>query len=184
MDRIDALKLLKKHIKNSNLQKHAFAVESAMRAYARKFNEDEHKWALVGLLHDIDYEKHPSPEEHGLVGAAILEKEGFTEEMVYAVKSHADHPDIERRRLMDRVLYAVDEMTGFLVACALVQPSKKLADVKVSSVKKKMKSKSFAKGVSRDGLKHGAEDIGIDFDEHIQFVKNSMLTIAEELGLS
>ena len=180
---MDALRLLKKHVKNPNLLKHAYAVEAAMRVYARRFNEDENKWAVVGLLHDIDYENHPTMEEHPLVGAAILEKEGLQSDMVYAVKAHADHTGLERRRMMDKALYAVDELTGFLVACALVQPSKKLADVKVDSELKKMKSSSFAKGVSREGIKQGADDLGVTLEEHIQTVHDAMMAIVDDLGL-
>ncbi|HIC95330.1 TPA: HDIG domain-containing protein [Candidatus Bipolaricaulota bacterium] len=181
MDREEAMKLLREYTKNENLVKHALAVEAAMRAYARRFGEDEELWGLTGLLHDFDYEKYP--EEHPLKGAQILEELGYPEELVHAVRAHADFTGIKRESLLDRTLFAVDDLTGFLVAAALVQPNKTLAEVKVSSVRKKMKDKSFARKVNREDIVKGAEELGVDLDEHIGFVLEAMREIADRLGL-
>jgi putative nucleotidyltransferase with HDIG domain len=183
LNREDALKLLRQYTKNENLVKHALAVEAAMRAYAKKYGEDEEKWSLVGLLHDFDYEMYPSRQDHPLKGAAILQSLGYPEDIIYAIKSHADYLGLERKSLMDKTLFAVDELAGFITAVALVRPSKKLSEVEVSSVKKKMKDKAFAKSVSRDDIINSAKDLGVDLDEHIDFVIKAMQGIAEELGL-
>lgn len=182
MNRDEAIELLYEHTKKSGLRKHGLAVEAAMRAYARKFGEDEEKWGIVGILHDFDYEEHPTKEEHPAVGAKILEEKGYPEDVIYAIKSHADYLGLERKSLMDKTLYAVDELTGFIVAVALVHPNK-LMDVKVSSVKKKLKDKSFASSVDRDAIKEGAESLGVTLDEHIEFVIKAMQGIADDLGL-
>ena len=184
MEREQAWRLLTEHTRTENLIKHALAVEAAMRAYARKFGEDEEKWGIVGLLHDFDYDQHPSPEEHPLVGAAILEREGYPEDVIYAIKSHADYLDLPRRSSMDKTLYAVDELCGFLVAVALVRPGRKIADVPVKSVKKKLKDKAFARSVNREDIRLGAKDLGVDLSEHIQFVIAAMSRVAVELGLA
>lgn len=183
MNREDALKLLRQYTKNENLVKHALAVEAAMRAYAKKYGENEEKWSLVGLLHDFDYEMYPSKEDHPLKGAAILQSLGYPEDVIYAIKSHAEYLGLERKSLMDKMLFAVDELAGFITAVALVRPSKKLSEVEVSSVKKKMKDKAFAKSVSRDDIINSAKDLGVDLDEHIDFVIKAMQGIAAELGL-
>ncbi len=179
----DALKLLFEYTESENLRKHAFAVESAMRAYARKFGEDEEKWAIVGLLHDFDYEKFPSSEQHPWVGSKILEERGFPEDIRKAILGHADYTGVPRDTLMAKVLYACDELCGFITAVALVRPNKKLEEVTVESVKKKLKDKAFARSVNRDDIYKGAEELGIPLDEHIQFVIDAMRSIADKLGL-
>lgn len=181
LDREEALALLREYTKNENLVKHGLAVEAAMRAYARRFGEDEEKWGITGLLHDFDYEMFP--DEHPLRGAAILEERGYPEDVIYAIKAHADHTGLERKSLLDRALFAVDELTGMIVAVALVRPSKRLAEVTVRSVLKKMKDKSFARGVNREDLRRGAEELGIPLEEHIGVVLEAMQAIAPQLGL-
>ena len=141
--RKEAMALLRAHTENENLVKHMLAPEACMRAYARRFGEDEGVWGITGLLHDLDYEKHPTPEEHPLFGVRILKEKGYPDEMIHAVKAHAPYLGVPRSGLLDKALFAVDELTGFIVAVALVQPSRRLADVKVSSVRKKMKQKGF-----------------------------------------
>ena len=182
--REDAWKLLNEFTKNKNLIRHALAVEAAMRAYARKFGEDEEKWAIVGLLHDFDYEQHPTPEDHPFVGAQILREGGWPEEIVRAVLAHADHTGVERKTLLEKAIFAVDELTGLIVAVALVRPSKSILDVKVSSVRKKWKDKSFAAGVKREDIERGAKELGVPLEEHIAIVLEAMKGIAEELGLA
>ena len=184
MDRQKAWKLLAERTKTEGLIKHALAVEASMRAYAGKFGEDEEKWGIVGLLHDFDYDQHPSPQEHPLVGAAILEREGYPDDVIYAIKSHADYLDLPRRSLMDKTLYAVDELCGFLVAVTLVRPGRKIAEVPVKSVKKKLKDKAFARSVNREDIRRGCEDLGVELSEHIQFVISAMARVAVELGLA
>jgi len=183
LSREKALELLKEYTKNPNLIKHALAVEAAMAAYARRFGEDEEKWRIVGLLHDFDYEQYPDPAVHSKKGAEILESLGYPEDIVYAVHAHNEHHGLPRKSLLDKTLYAVDELCGFIVAVALVRPSKKLADVEVKSVKKKMKEKAFARQVDRDAIRKGAEELGIPLEEHIQNVLDAMKGIAGELGL-
>jgi putative nucleotidyltransferase with HDIG domain len=179
----DALKLLFEYTESENLRKHAFAVESAMRAYARKFGEDEEKWAIVGLLHDFDYEKFPTPDQHPWVGSKILEERGYPEDIRKAILGHADYTGVPRDTLMAKVLYACDELCGFITAVALVRPNKKLEEVTVESVKKKLKDKAFARSVNREDIYKGAEELGIPLDEHIQFVIDAMKSIADKLGL-
>ncbi len=179
----DALKLLFEYTESENLRKHAFAVESAMRAYARKFGEDEEKWAIVGLLHDFDYEKFPTPDQHPWVGSKILEERGYPEDIRKAILGHADYTGVPRDTLMAKVLYACDELCGFITAVALVKPNKKLEEVTVESVKKKLKDKAFARSVNREDIYKGAEELGIPLDEHIQFVIEAMKSIADKLGL-
>jgi len=182
--RNDAWKLLNQYTKNESLIKHALAVEAAMRAYARKFGEDEEKWSVVGLLHDFDYEQNPNPLDHPLVGAKILAEHGYPEDVIYAIKSHADYLELPRKTLMDKTLFAVDELCGFITAVALVRPGKRVADVPVKSVKKKFKDKAFARNVSREDILRGAEDLGVALDEHIAFVIQAMAERAVELGLA
>ncbi|MFC4767649.1 HD domain-containing protein [Effusibacillus consociatus] len=181
--REDAWKLLNEYTKSQSLLKHALAVETSMRAYAEKYGEDVEKWGIVGLLHDFDYEKYPTPEEHPFKGCEILRTLGYPEDVVHAVLSHAEYSGVARESLMDKTLFAVDELSGFVTAVALVRPSKSVLDVDVKAVKKKLKDKAFAKGVSRDDVFKGAEELGVDLDEHIQFVIRALQGRADELGL-
>ena len=183
MTRDEAYQLLTEYTKKENLIKHALAVEAAMRAYARKFGEEEEAWGIVGLLHDFDYEKYPSLEDHPFKGAEILRQKGFPEEWVEAILGHAEHTGVPRKTLMAKALFAVDELCGFITAVALVRPDKKLASVKVKSVKKKLKDKAFARQVSREDIQKGAEELGVELDEHIAFVLEAMKSIAPQLGL-
>jgi putative nucleotidyltransferase with HDIG domain len=154
-----------------------------MRAYARKLGEDQDLWGITGLVHDMDYEKHPTPEEHPTVGVRILEEHGYPEEMIHAVKAHAPYLGVARTTSLDKALFAVDELTGFIVAVTLMQPTKKLEDLKVSSVLKKMKQKGFARNVNRDEITVGAEELGVPLDEHVGFVIEAMASISDDLGL-
>lgn len=183
LSREDAWNLLCEYVQSENLRKHMLAVEACMRYYARLWGEDENLWGIVGLLHDIDYEQHPSLQEHPFVGMEILRQKGYPEEVVRAVGSHADHTGISRQTRMEHTLYACDELTGFVTAVALVRPNKKLAEVDVASVRKKMKDKAFARAVNREDLLKGAEALGIPFDEHVQNVIRAMSEIADKLGL-
>jgi putative nucleotidyltransferase with HDIG domain len=184
MNRADALALMTEHTQNLGLRKHMLAVEAAMRAYARKLGQDEDKWGIVGLLHDFDYERWPDPPDHPLKGAAILQERGWPDDVIYAIKSHADYlSDCPRVHLMDKALYACDELTGLIMATALLRPGG-LADLSASSVQKKMKSRGFARGVSREDVARGAADFGVELSTHIQFVIDAMKTITDELGLS
>jgi putative nucleotidyltransferase with HDIG domain len=178
MNRQDAWELLCEYTQSENLRRHALAVEACMRYYARLWGEDEELWGIVGLLHDLDYDQHPSLEEHPFVGMEMLRQRGYSEEVVRAVGAHADHTGIPRQTRMEHALFACDEITGFVTAVALVRPNKKLA-----AVRKKMKDKAFARAVSREDLLKGAEEIGLPFDEHVQHVICAMSTIAEKLGL-
>ncbi len=183
MDRADAFALVNEYTTNPGLIKHMLAVEAAMRAYARRLNEDEEKWGVVGLLHDFDYERWPDPPNHPLKGAEILKERGYPDDVIYAIKSHADYlPDCPRVNLMDKALYACDELAGLVTAAALVRPSGVL-DLTASSVKKKMKSKGFARTVRREDIERGAAVLGVDLTEHIQFVIDAMRPIVPELGL-
>jgi putative nucleotidyltransferase with HDIG domain len=183
MTRDDAFALLNEYTKSPNLVKHALAVESVMCAYARHFGADEEKWAVVGLLHDFDYERYPDLEDHPFRGAEILRGRGWPEEIIDAVMAHAEHTGVERDTRLKQAIYAVDELTGFIVATALVRPDKKLHSVKVKSVKKKLKDKSFAAAVDRDQIKRGANELGIGLDEHIAVVLEAMQSISDDLGL-
>jgi putative nucleotidyltransferase with HDIG domain len=184
MKRQHAWDLLCEYTKNENLRKHAMAVEAAMRAYARRFGEDEELWAVVGLIHDFDYEKYPSAQDHPFKGAEILREEGWSEEIVQAVLSHAPYAGVSRDSLLQKALFAVDELTGLITAVALVRPSKSIHDVKVKSVKKKWKDKSFAAGVNRADVEEGAADLGVELNEHIAVVLQAMQGVADELGLA
>jgi len=183
MTRDDAMQLLTEFTKNPNLVKHALAVEAAMRAYARQFGEDEEIWGMVGLLHDFDYEMYPDPADHPFKGAEILRERGWPEEIVEAVVAHADYSGIERDTNLKKSIYAVDELTGLIVATALVRPDKKLQSVKVSSVNKKFKSKGFAASIDRDIIRRGAEELGGSLEDLIEVVLEAMQGIAEELEL-
>ena len=183
MDRTSALALLAEYTQSESLIKHALAVEAAMRVYARRFGEDEEKWGTVGLLHDFDYERWPNAPDHPLQGAAILKERGYPDEVIYAIKSHADYlTDCPRVSRLDKTLYACDELAGFITASARVRPAG-VMDLEASSVLKKMKQKTFAANVSRDDIRRGAEDLGVELEEHIQFVIDAMRSIAEQLGL-
>jgi len=183
MKREDAYSLLTEYTKKENLIKHALAVESAMREYAKKFGEDENAWGVVGLLHDFDYERYPDAENHPYRGAEILRERGIPEEWLTAILGHADYTGVKRETKMAKTLFAVDELTGFLVAVSLVRPSKKIADVSVKSVKKKLKDKTFAASVSREDISRGAEELGVPLEEHIDFVLGAMKKISDQLGL-
>jgi len=159
------------------------AVEAAMRAYARRFGEDEEKWGITGLLHDMDYEKHPTPDEHPMVGVRELEKRGYPDDVLHAIKGHADYLDVARDTLMSKTLYAVDELSGFVVACALMRPEG-LENMKAKSVRKKMKQKSFAAAVNREDIVRGAEELDVDLNEHIEFVAGALREQSDELGLT
>ena len=183
MSREDDLALLREYTQSESLIRHMFAVEAAVRAYAREFGEDEEKWGTVGLLHDFDYERWPDPPDHPLKGSAILAERGYSEEIIYAIKSHADYlEDCPRVSPLDKTLYACDELCGFITACALVRPQR-LEGLKAKSVRKKMKTASFAAAVNRDDIVNGAEDLGVELNEHINFCVGAMSEIAEELDL-
>jgi putative nucleotidyltransferase with HDIG domain len=168
---------------SESLRRHMLAVEAALRAYARKYGEDEELWGVVGLLHDFDYERWPTPPDHPLRGAAILAERGYPGDVIYAIKSHADYlPDCPRTSLLDKALYACDELAGFITAVARVRPEG-LAGLRAASVLKKLKQKSFAAAVDRDDIERGAADLGEPLDQHIQFVIDAMAAIAEQLGL-
>ena len=183
MSRDDDLALLHRYTDSESLIKHMLAVEAACRAYARKFGEDEAKWGTVGLLHDFDYQRWPDPPDHPLQGAAILKEHGYSDEVIYAIKSHADYlTDCPRVALLDKTLYACDELCGFITACALVRPGR-LEGLTPSSVKKKLKQLSFAASIHRDDITSGAKDLGVDLDEHIAFCIAALQPSASELGL-
>lgn len=183
MSRPDDLALLREYTQSESLIRHMFAVEAAVRAYARKFGEDEEKWGTVGLLHDFDYERWPDPPDHPLKGSEILHEHGYPDDVIYAIKSHADYlADCPRISLLDKTLYACDELCGFITACALVRPGR-LEGLKAKSVRKKMKTVAFAAAVNRDDIVNGAEDLGVELNEHIEFCIAAMRTIAAELDL-
>jgi putative nucleotidyltransferase with HDIG domain len=184
MNRESAWRLLCEYTQSESLRKHMMAVEVCMRAYARKHGEDEDKWGITGLLHDFDYEKYPTPQEHPFVGNKILEERGYPEEVRRAILSHAEYSGVKRETPMEKTLFACDELAGFITATALVKPSKSLAEVDAKSIRKKMKDKAFARSVNRDDIINGAADLGVDLDEHITFCIEAMKAIAGELGLA
>ena len=181
--RQDAWALVNEYTKNQNLVKHMLAVEAGMRAYACHFGEDEEKWGIVGLLHDFDYEKHQTIPDHPMKGAEILRERGWPEDIVEAILSHSDATGVPRNTKLRQTLYAVDDLTGLIVAVALVRPSKDIRDVKLSSVKKKWDESRFAAGVDREHIQQGVEALGVKLDDHIQRVLKAMQGIAGELGL-
>jgi putative nucleotidyltransferase with HDIG domain len=183
MNREEAWDLMCAWTESGSLRKHMLAVEAAMRAYARRFGEDEEKWGVTGLLHDMDYEKHPTPDEHPMVGVRELERRGYPEDVLHAIKGHADYLDVPRDTRMSKTLYAVDELSGFIVACALMRPEG-LENMKAKSVRKKMKQKSFAAAVNRDDIVRGAEELGVDLNEHIEFVASALRERSDELGFA
>ena len=182
-DRNFCLSILQEYTKTDSLLKHAYAVESCVRAYAEKFNEDVEYWGNVALLHDFDYEKFPTAEEHPFKGAEILKEKGFEEDFIKSILSHADYSGEPRDTLLKKVLFACDEIAGFITAVTYVRPSKSIDEVEVSSVKKKMKDKAFARAVNRDDIIKGAEGLGIPLEEHIQFCINAMKGNKDQLGL-
>jgi putative nucleotidyltransferase with HDIG domain len=177
------LSILQEYTKSDSLLKHAYAVESCVRAYAGKFNEDVEYWGNVALLHDFDYEKFPTAEEHPFKGAEILKEKGFDDIFVKSILSHADYSGELRDTLLKKVLFACDEIAGFITAVTYVRPSKSISEVELKSVKKKMKDKAFARAVSRDDIINGAEGLGVPLDEHIQFCIDAMKKNKDELGL-
>jgi len=181
--RENAMALLTEFTKSDSLIKHALAVEAAMRAYARKFGEDEEKWGVVGLIHDFDYEQNPTWETHVYEGIKILRERGWPDEIIDAVASHADYMKIPRDTPLKKVIFAVDELTGFISAVALVRPTKSIMDVEPSAVRKKMKDKAFARAVNREDIVKGAEELGLPLEEHIGFVIKAMQSVARQLGL-
>lgn len=181
--REDAWNLVVEHTDSANLRAHMLAVEAAMRGYAKTLGEDADKWGMVGLLHDFDYEKHQGPNGHPFVGVQILDKAGYPREIRRAILSHADYTGVPRESKMEKALFSVDELTGFLIACVLVRPSKSFEDLSVKSVRKKLKDKAFAAAVSREELEQGAADLGVPFDKHIENVIGFLRAAEESLGL-
>jgi putative nucleotidyltransferase with HDIG domain len=179
----EALALLHAHNQTESLVKHGMAVAAATAAYARKFGEDELTWRIAGLLHDVDYEEHPTIEEHGKVGAEWVKDAGYPDHIVHAVIAHNDYHGVPRDDLLSRAVFACDELTGLITATALVRPNKSIHGLEASSVRKKMKDKAFARGVNRDDIVKGAEELGVDLNEHIAFVIAAMDGEAAELGL-
>jgi len=182
--REQAWALLTEFMSNANLIKHELAVEAAMRAYARRFGEDEDAWGIVGLLHDFDYERYPEMDQHAFMGASILAERGYPTEMVHAIRAHNPATGERRTTMLDRTLFAVDELTGLIVAVALVRPSKSVLDVDVAAVRKKWNNAGFARGVNRADIETGAAELGVDLDEHIGVVLQSMQAIAADIGLA
>jgi putative nucleotidyltransferase with HDIG domain len=182
-NRESAWGLLTEFTQSESLRKHALAVEACMRAYARKLGDDEALWGVVGLLHDFDYEKYPSLDDHPYRGNEILKERGYSEEIRNAIMSHAEYTGVPRQSPMEKALFACDELAGFITAVALVKPSKSLAEVDAKSVRKKMKDKAFARSVNRNDIVTGAAELGVDLEEHIAFCVEAMKGIAGELGL-
>lgn len=183
MDRSQALSIVEEYVKSPNLINHMLSVEAAMRFYARKFGEDEEQWGITGLLHDFDWEIHPTLEEHPQKGVSILRERGVSEEIIRAVLSHADHTGVSRETPMEKALAACDEITGLITAVALVRPSRSLLDLTASSVKKKWKDKAFAAGANREEIQKSAAEFGIELWQHTDNVILAMRSIAKELGL-
>jgi len=187
--REETLAIVHEYTASDSLRKHMLSVEAAMRAYAEKFGEDPERWGITGLIHDFDYERYPnnahSPtEEHPAEGVRILRSKGFPEDILEAILGHGDYTGVPRESKMAKTLYAVDELTGLITATALVRPSKSVMEVEAKSVRKKMKDKAFARGVNRDDVINGAADLGVDLDEHIDFVIRAMQGVALSLGLA
>jgi putative nucleotidyltransferase with HDIG domain len=182
MDRTKAYQIVERYVENINLIRHMLSVEAAMRFYARRFNEDPETWGMAGLLHDFDWEIHPTLEQHPQEGAAILRQEGVAEEIIQGILSHADHTGVPRDTPMRKALYACDEITGLITAVALVRPSRSLDDLEVSSVKKKWKDRAFAAGANREEIARAAEEFGVELWEHVGNVIKAMQGIAAELG--
>jgi len=184
MNRDDALRIVREFVKNENLVRHMLAVEAAMAAYAEKFGEDVEKYRVTGLLHDFDWEIHPTLDGHPMKGEPILRERGVSEEIIRAIQSHAERTGVSRDSNMEKALFACDEITGLITTTALVRPSKKIADVEVKSIKKKWKDKGFAAGVNREDVEQGARELGVDlWGDHVPLVLKSMQSIAGDLGL-
>jgi predicted hydrolase (HD superfamily) len=186
-DRNEAWELLCEYTKGESLRKHALAVETAMRACVKRYgssDDDEDEWGLVGLLHDFDYEMFPSADQHPFTGANILCGRGYSDRFIRAIMGHATYTGVPRDTAMARALFATDELCGFLVACALVRPSRSLDDLEVASVKKKLKDKAFARSVNRDDIRQGFAELGVDPDEHIRFVIDALRPVQHEIGLN
>ena len=182
MDRSAAWELLCEYTKNENLRRHALAVEACLRAYAKKFGEDDEVWGLVGILHDFDYEIYPNPPDHPLKGSEILKSKGFPEDLRRAILGHAEYTGVPRDTRLAKALFASDELAGFITACSLVRPDK-IMTLEAKSVRKRMKDKAFARSVSREDITKGAEELGVSLDEHIAFSIEAMRGIAAQLGL-
>ncbi|MBI4419032.1 MAG: HD domain-containing protein [Ignavibacteriales bacterium] len=178
----EAVALMHEYTQGDALRRHMYAVEAVMRAYARRYGEDEETWAITGILHDFDYEKFPNAPDHPSEGSKILEKRGYPEGIRRAILGHADYMNVPRDTLLAKVLYACDELCGFISAVAVIRPNK-IRDLEISSVKKKLKDKGFAKNVSREDIQKGAQELGVPLDEHIGFVIEAMKGAAERLGL-
>jgi predicted hydrolase (HD superfamily) len=183
MDREGTWNLLCEYTRNENLRKHGLAVEACMRAYARKFGEDEHTWGCVGLIHDFDYEVYPNAPDHPLKGSEILQEKGYSQEVRRAILGHASYTGVERDTKLARTLFACDELAGFITACSLVRPDK-IQGLETKSVLKRMKDKAFARSVSREDIRQGAGELGIPLEEHIAFCIDAMRAIADQLGLT
>jgi len=186
-NRDDAWELLCEYTKGDSLRKHALAVEAAMRAAAKRYGEadaDVDEWGLVGLLHDFDYEMFPTPDQHPFTGANILCGRGYSDRIIRAIMGHATYTGVPRDTDLARALFATDELCGFLVACALVRPNKSLDDLEVSSVKKKLKDKAFARSVNRDDIRLGVEELGVPLEDHIRFVIGALRPVQKEIGLN
>jgi putative nucleotidyltransferase with HDIG domain len=181
--RDDVVALLDEWITSASLKRHCLAVETAMRAYADNFGENVDAWGMVGLIHDFDYERHPSADQHPVEGARVLTSDGYPEWLIDAVLSHADYLDVPRDTRLKQALYAVDELSGFVAAVALVRPSRRVADVKVSSVKKKLKDRRFAEAIDRSAIVEGAEALEVELDQHIELVIQALAGNAAALGL-
>src|SRR3954463_13017993 len=184
INRESAWGLLCEYTPSESLRKHARSVEACMRAYAKKLGEDEQKWGLTGLIHDFDYERWPSAEDHPFRGNEILTQLGYPEDIRRAILSHADYSGVKRETPMEKALYACDELSGLITAATLVKPSKSIADLDAGSVRRKMKDKAFARSVNRDDITNGAADLGVELEEHIAFCISAMKEIAGELGLA
>ena len=180
--RDEAWELVTSITQSEQLRRHMRSVEAAMRAYARRFGEDEERWAVLGLIHDWDYESGPTPEQHPMRGIEMLKEKGWPQDILDDIASHADYLDVPRDRPIRKALYAVDELCGFIIACALVK-GRSLSAVEPRTVRKKMKDKAFARGVHRENLLSGAAELGVDFDEHVEFVRDALKPIAAELEL-
>jgi len=184
VDRARAWAILTEFTHSDSLRKHARAVEASMRAYAGRYSEEREAWGIAGMLHDFDYEMHPGAPHHPMKGAELLRARGVSEPVIYAILAHADYSGMPRVSLLDRALYACDELTGFVHACALVRPGKVITGLEAASVKKKLKDKAFARTVNRDDVYRGAAELGVDLDAHIAFVVDALTAVAPEIDLA
>lgn len=184
MNRDEALTIVRKYVQNENLVTHMLAVEAAMAFYAVRYQQDEEKWRVTGILHDFDWEIHPDAETHPSLGAPILREHGVDEDVIQAILGHGSHTNVPRDTLLAKALFACDEITGLVTACVLVRPSKSIEDLTVSSVKKKWKNRNFAAGANREEMQVSAEEFGIDLWEHVGNIIASMQAVADQLGLA